>query len=178
MISKHLIREELLRFAEKWPQVRLRYQFDAFCHTHAVEVHPAYLHEADPSFRSMELQLMDKLTDRYPEEGVYFVLPGDIAGIEGEADGTIHGFWANMETEEPEFIWHSETHVVMEPAIGYDKEWFHSLLPSTVPNLIARTYPIPPTEMQGHAGIELTIPPGTGHMDEDCPNGTDYALAA
>jgi hypothetical protein len=178
MSSKDLIREELLRIADKWPQVRLRYQFDAFCLTHAIEVHPAYMHEADPAFRSMELQVMDKLTDAYPEEGVYFVHPGDIAGIEGEADGTIHGFWANMETEKPEFIWPSETYVVMEPVVGYGRSFTHSLLSNTVLELTQATFPFPPTEIRGRVEIELELPTGTGHLDDNCPEGSDYALAA
>ncbi len=178
MSSTDLIREELLRIADKWPQVRLRYQFDAFCLTHAIEVHPSYLHEADPAFRAMELRVMDKLTEAYPEEGVYFVHPEDIAGIEGEADGTIHGFWANMATEEPEFIWPSGTNVVMEPAAGYGKEWLQFVLPNTIPDLNVATFPIPPSDMWGHTGIEIVLPTGNGHLDEDCPDGTDYALAA
>jgi hypothetical protein len=58
MSSQVLIREELLRIAHKWPQVRLRFQFDPLCLTHAIEVQPAYLHEIDLDFRLTELQVM------------------------------------------------------------------------------------------------------------------------
>jgi hypothetical protein len=178
MSSQVLIREELLRIAHKWPQVRLRFQFDPLCLTHAIEVQPAYLHEIDLDFRLTELQVMDKVTAIFPEQGVYFILPGDSGGIEGEADGTIHGFWANMATEEPEFIWPSGTHVVIDPMAGYGKDWFQFLLPKPNPDPTASMFPIPPAETWEHIGIEKVLPNGTDHLERDCPDGTDYAIAA
>jgi len=39
-------------------------------------------------------------------------------------------------------------------------------------------FPIPPAETWEHIGIEKVLPNGTDHLERDCPDGTDYAIAA
>lgn len=179
------IRTELLRMAERFPQVQLRFQYDAFCQTHAIEVSPAYLHDVDNVFQNMESELIDRFTTDYPEEGVFFTLPRDIAGIEGEADGTIHGFWGNMATEEPEFIWPSETFVVMDPGTEYGRESFvplaaklHPLLQNPLSDVLGQTLPTAPAKMQDRCSFTMRTTSGADLLDEEYHDGTDYALAA
>ncbi|MEO8589811.1 MAG: hypothetical protein ABI432_10610 [Flavobacteriales bacterium] len=105
MNSSAILRKQLASLAAEFPSVRLRYQFDELAQTHMVEVSPEYLYEVDDNFKSAQAKVIEDFTQQFPMEGLCFIGPNDIIGIEGELE-VFHGFWSDVEIVRPmTFTW-------------------------------------------------------------------------
>lgn len=105
MTSTQAVRESLRELAIEFPSIRLRYQFDELAETHMVEVSPGYIYDASDHFKGAQARIIDEFVQEFPNEGLCFIGPNDVVGIEGEAE-VFHGFWSEVQVAEPlMFTW-------------------------------------------------------------------------
>jgi hypothetical protein len=81
MNSKEYIINELKTFIKKFPNARVRYEYDENAAAHVVEVLPSEVYHLDESYISWESEMFDKFTDIYMEN-IGFISDDAFVGIE------------------------------------------------------------------------------------------------
>ncbi|MDR1023834.1 MAG: hypothetical protein LBL94_11290 [Prevotellaceae bacterium] len=82
MKPQKYITSELKSFAKKFPNARVRYEYDELAEVHVVEVLPSEVYHSDGGYISWERALVAKFAALYPDELLGFITDGDFPGIE------------------------------------------------------------------------------------------------
>lgn len=183
MKSSEIVRGFLRNLASEFPTVRLRYQFDQLAETHMVEVSPAYLYDADDNFKGAQAKVIDEFIRQFPDQGICFIGPNDVVGIEGEAD-VFHGFWSEVQVSERlSFSWPVGFVPVSFPtpptnwmdAFSVNPNDSEIQNPVFIQGSTAQSFVLPfPLVSFERYDVAVTDSSKGGHPSED----SDYALAA
>ncbi|MDR1342914.1 MAG: hypothetical protein LBK18_06635 [Prevotellaceae bacterium] len=85
MKPQEYIISKLKNFTKKFPNARVRYEYDERAEVHVVEVLPSEVYYSDDGYVSWERALFAKFAALYPDEFVGFITDGDSPGIEKAA---------------------------------------------------------------------------------------------
>ena len=81
MNSKDFVIRELRLFVEKFPQTRVRYEFDERALTHVIEIVPKEVYHLSNEYILWEDDLFDRFVAAFPLENICFVSDDALVGI-------------------------------------------------------------------------------------------------
>jgi len=90
MNAKEHIRKELECLLDKFPQVIVRYEYDAMAEAHFVEVTPSDTYHNDNNYIKQEEDITDRFINLFPTQNICFVSDDSIVGIRN-AEYTLGG---------------------------------------------------------------------------------------
>jgi hypothetical protein len=78
---KYII-QELNDFILKFPQTRVRYEYDELSDAHFIEVVPNNIYYLDEAYIAWESDLYDKFIASYPDQNICFISDDAVVGLE------------------------------------------------------------------------------------------------
>jgi hypothetical protein len=91
MTSKEFIVKELKNLVERFPEVRVRYEFNELANAHFVEVVPYKVYKSNSEYILWESELWDRYVELYPEEGLCFISDNDVLVSIEKAEMRLYG---------------------------------------------------------------------------------------
>jgi hypothetical protein len=82
MDAKQYILEELKALVVKFPNVRVRYEYDSNAIVHCVEVVPKEVYHSNENYISWENDVTDRFIEHFPAENIGFISDDALVGIE------------------------------------------------------------------------------------------------
>lgn len=82
MTPQEYITQELNDFIVKFPQTRVRYEFDQLSDVHFIEVVPNNVYHLDEAYIAWETDLYDRFISSYPDQNICFISDDAIVGLE------------------------------------------------------------------------------------------------
>ena len=84
MKSTDYIINELETFIQKFPRMRIRYEYNEEATVHIIEVVPKEIYHLNKEYINWESTMFDKFITHYPYENICFISEDDSYGIENE----------------------------------------------------------------------------------------------
>lgn len=82
MTSQEYIILELNDFIVKFPQTRVRYEYDRLSDVHFIEVVPNSVYHLDEAYIKWESELYDRFIASYPDQNICFISDDALVGLE------------------------------------------------------------------------------------------------
>jgi hypothetical protein len=82
MTSQEYIILELNDFIVKFPQTRVRYEYDLLSDVHFIEVVPNSVYHLDEAYIAWESELYDRFISSYPDQNICFISDDALVGLE------------------------------------------------------------------------------------------------
>ena len=82
MTSQEYIILELNDFIVKFPQTRVRYEYDQLSDVHFIEVVPKSVYHLDEAYIKWESELYDKFIASFPDQNICFISDDALVGLE------------------------------------------------------------------------------------------------
>lgn len=82
MTSQEYITFELNDFIVKFPQTRVRYEYDQLSDVHFIEVVPNNVYHLDEAYIAWESEMYDKFTASFPDQNICFISDDALVGLE------------------------------------------------------------------------------------------------
>jgi hypothetical protein len=82
MTSQEYIILELNDFIVKFPQTRVRYEYDQLSDVHFIEVVPNNVYHLDEAYIAWEIELYDRFISSYPDQNICFISDDALVGLE------------------------------------------------------------------------------------------------
>lgn len=82
MTSQEYIFQELNEFIVKFPQTRVRYEYDALSDVHFIEVVPNRVYHLDEAYINWEAEMYDKFVAVFPNQNICFISDDAMVGLE------------------------------------------------------------------------------------------------
>lgn len=105
MTSKGFIKNKMRALVEKFPDIKITYQFDKFLKTHIVEVLPKELFEISEEYKLLESEIIFEFDDIFLSESILFISEDSL-----------------NEIDNPEFELCGPEYVLFESKISFDSE--------------------------------------------------------
>ena len=90
MDSKTYILKELETLITKFPDIRVRYEYDSNALVHFVEIVPNEVYHLDNEYIIWENNMDDRFIELFPTENICFISDDALVGIE-KAEYTLYG---------------------------------------------------------------------------------------
>ncbi|MDR3187848.1 MAG: hypothetical protein LBT94_01510 [Prevotellaceae bacterium] len=90
MKPQEYIINELKTLLAKFPNVRVRYEYNQQAVVHTIEVVPRDVYRSEEEYILWESEMFDKFVERYPTENICFISDDALVGIE-QVDFTLYG---------------------------------------------------------------------------------------
>jgi hypothetical protein len=82
MTPQEYITHALNDFIVKFPQTRVRYEFDSLSDVHFIEVVPNNVYHLDEAYIAWESDLYDRFISLYPDQNICFISDDALVGLE------------------------------------------------------------------------------------------------
>jgi len=90
MAPDKFIENKLSELVDKFPQIKVRYEYDEMCSLHTIEVLPKEIYNNNSDYQCWEEYVIFEFIDIYPEHNISFITDGALVPI-----GEIEVFEAN-----------------------------------------------------------------------------------
>lgn len=91
MTAKEYILNKLENLTNKFPQVRVRYEYDKMADVHVIEVVPNDVYHLDNTYIAWESEVVDNFIDLFPTQNICFISDDALVGIRN-AEYIFEGF--------------------------------------------------------------------------------------
>jgi len=82
MTPQEYITRALNDFIVKFPQTRVRYEFDSLSDVHFIEVVPNNVYHLDEAYIAWESDMYDRFISLYPDQNICFISDDALVGLE------------------------------------------------------------------------------------------------